>query len=256
MAITKGRFPAPEDNDADDVVLALETANALWRRGDSREAIRWLRRAAEAAEETGNDMRALSLARTAAELTGDLENSASAPASGFPPASAPRASKPPAQPASVKPAPTAKAVPKAQSVPPAAAEPPRPARSSTPPPSGPSSPASSPLPPSAAMEMLSRRAAAQPSSPGRSSGGERAKDAMAHLAALASLDASTGATPRTRRNLGPYQTLRVSVEPSKDDRKSLYVRVLNQSEEAPPTAHEAMLVSMRPNIDMRSRKRS
>jgi hypothetical protein len=79
---------------------------------------------------------------------------------------------------------------------------------------------------------------------------------MAHLAALASLDASTGATPRTRRNLGPYQTLRVSVEPSKDDRKSLYVRVLNQSEEAPPTAHEAMLVSMRPNIDMRSRKRS
>ena len=103
MAEDKAKFPAPEDSDADDVVLALETANALWGRSDSKEAIRWLRRAAEAAEEAGNDMRSLTLARTAADLTTQLEDEGrptmvQAPTPSRPPPSKPIASTPPPKP--------------------------------------------------------------------------------------------------------------------------------------------------------------
>ena len=45
----------------------------MWGRGDKHEAVRWLRRAAEAASDAGSDMRALSLARSAADLTQALE---------------------------------------------------------------------------------------------------------------------------------------------------------------------------------------
>jgi hypothetical protein len=61
-------FPTPVPEDTDDVELALETAAALWSKGDRAEALRWLRRGAEAAEQAGNDQRALELARRAAEL--------------------------------------------------------------------------------------------------------------------------------------------------------------------------------------------
>ena len=61
-------FPASEPNDSDDVTLALETAEALWNRGDPSEALRWLRRAAEAAGDSGDDMRAVVLAKAVAEL--------------------------------------------------------------------------------------------------------------------------------------------------------------------------------------------
>lgn len=63
--------PAPpeiKDTDSDDVRWALETANAVWARGDIREALQWIRRAAEAAAEVGADMRAVQLAKSAAEL--------------------------------------------------------------------------------------------------------------------------------------------------------------------------------------------
>src|SRR5690606_10756044 len=62
-------FPTPVDDDAEDVVLALETAGALWSNGNPAEALRWLRRAADSAEQAGNDLRAVALAKTAAELT-------------------------------------------------------------------------------------------------------------------------------------------------------------------------------------------
>lgn len=61
-------FPTPSPEDSDDVELALETAGALWNKGDRPEALRWVRRAAEAAEQAGDDRRALELARRAAEL--------------------------------------------------------------------------------------------------------------------------------------------------------------------------------------------
>jgi hypothetical protein len=68
MALPAPEFPVPQDGDSDDVSTALQTAIALWISGDGEEAVRWLRRAADAAEQAGDDMRALELARKAADL--------------------------------------------------------------------------------------------------------------------------------------------------------------------------------------------
>lgn len=64
--------PQPELSDSDDVLLSLETARALEMQGEIREAVRWLRRAADDAEKDGNDERVLALARAAADLSNTL----------------------------------------------------------------------------------------------------------------------------------------------------------------------------------------
>jgi hypothetical protein len=66
-------LPIPETTDAQDVRWALETARTLWGQGERREALQWVRRAAEAAAEAGADDRALSLAKMGAELRGVLD---------------------------------------------------------------------------------------------------------------------------------------------------------------------------------------
>lgn len=58
--------------------MALETARALWSRGQGLESVRWIQRAAENAESTGNDLRAVALARAAADLRAEV-NVASEP---------------------------------------------------------------------------------------------------------------------------------------------------------------------------------
>ena len=75
MHMTDTKFPAPLPNDADDVVVALQSARSHWDASDDSEAARWLRKAASAAQEAGDDDRALELAK----LAGDIE-SAPAPA--------------------------------------------------------------------------------------------------------------------------------------------------------------------------------
>ena len=60
--------PQPEQSDSDDILLALETARALEAQGEISEAARWLRRAADEAEQQGNDERYLVFARAAADL--------------------------------------------------------------------------------------------------------------------------------------------------------------------------------------------
>jgi hypothetical protein len=62
-------IPPSKDTDAEDVVWGLQTAEALWKRGERIDAIVWLRRAAQAADEAADDDRALELARAAAELS-------------------------------------------------------------------------------------------------------------------------------------------------------------------------------------------
>jgi hypothetical protein len=62
----------PIGGDTDDVRWALETAQAVLQR-DPREALRWLRRAAETAAEEGLDLRAVQLANTAADLRAGLD---------------------------------------------------------------------------------------------------------------------------------------------------------------------------------------
>jgi hypothetical protein len=61
-------IPPTIDSDAEDVVWALQTAEALWKRNERVDAIVWLRRAAQAAGDAEDDDRALALARGAAEL--------------------------------------------------------------------------------------------------------------------------------------------------------------------------------------------
>lgn len=74
--LTQALFtPPPELSDSDDVLLALETARALETQGEVREAARWIRRAADAAEMQGNDERVLALARAAADLSNTLASS-------------------------------------------------------------------------------------------------------------------------------------------------------------------------------------
>ncbi len=62
-------IPAPKKSDHEDVAWALSTAEAQWTQGERAEAIKWLRRAAEAASEVEDDTRALELAKAIAELT-------------------------------------------------------------------------------------------------------------------------------------------------------------------------------------------
>src|SRR5580704_11851304 len=62
-------IPPAHDTDSEDVAWALQTAEALWKRNERADAIVWLRRAAQAAAEIGDDDRAIALARDAAELT-------------------------------------------------------------------------------------------------------------------------------------------------------------------------------------------
>jgi len=61
--------PRPDASDSEEVLTALETARELEAHGKLREAAQCLRRAADAAEQQGNDMRVLVLARAAADLT-------------------------------------------------------------------------------------------------------------------------------------------------------------------------------------------
>ncbi len=78
----------------EDVSWALSTAEAMWGRGDRADALKWVRRAAEAASEAEADDRALEIAKAAADLAQSIERSASMP----PPASPGPTAKPPALP--------------------------------------------------------------------------------------------------------------------------------------------------------------
>jgi hypothetical protein len=66
--------PQPDRSDSEEVLQALESACEFEMRGEIREAVRCLRRAAEAAENQGNDERVLALARAAADLTNRVES--------------------------------------------------------------------------------------------------------------------------------------------------------------------------------------
>jgi hypothetical protein len=88
-------IPSPSKADADAVITALETAAVFQAKGDGREAMRWLRRAAESASDAGDDPRALSLSRIAADLQEELNAAKSQTATPPPLPSSP--SSPPAE---------------------------------------------------------------------------------------------------------------------------------------------------------------
>ncbi|MFI5299171.1 MAG: hypothetical protein ACHREM_13830 [Polyangiales bacterium] len=58
MSSTSPVVPAPHPDDPEDVRDALAIANTVWNRGEKGDAVGWIRRAAEAAEEWGHSARA------------------------------------------------------------------------------------------------------------------------------------------------------------------------------------------------------
>ncbi len=68
MALELSLLPEAHPEDVEDVVWGLQTAAALWHRGEQRQAVVWIRRAAEAAGSAGQDMRAVQLAKSAVDL--------------------------------------------------------------------------------------------------------------------------------------------------------------------------------------------
>lgn len=78
-------IPQAKTSDSEDVSWALQTAESQWARGDREEALKWLRRAVESASEGEDDMRALELAKAAAELTAPPPPSVPAPPVSRPP---------------------------------------------------------------------------------------------------------------------------------------------------------------------------
>lgn len=72
-------LPRAEATDPADVATALETAHALWAKGQSLESVRWIQRAAENAESSGDDLRAVALARAAADLRAEVNVPSEAP---------------------------------------------------------------------------------------------------------------------------------------------------------------------------------
>jgi hypothetical protein len=92
-------IPPVKDTDAEDVAWGLQTAEALWKRGERGDALVWLRRAAQAAGDANDDDRALELARFAAELTEWMTANA--------PSALPAATQPPSRPPEMTQAPAA-----------------------------------------------------------------------------------------------------------------------------------------------------
>jgi hypothetical protein len=80
-------LPSAAPTDSESVRACLDTAQALWKKGELREAVRSLQRGAAAAEEAGDDDRALSIARRAAELSTQVWPPSQRPADGSNPPS-------------------------------------------------------------------------------------------------------------------------------------------------------------------------
>jgi hypothetical protein len=252
-------FPVSTEQDDEQVATALDTATALWSRGDAREALRWLRRAAEMAGEAGDDWRAVQLARAAADLANELQ----IPPTLVPASVAPIA--PRSQPSHPVPAPRSQ---------PSHAPPPlpqphvAPASMSRPQPAAPSSaPASQP---SHQPPRLSRPSYAQsapsaagsvahppPSVPLRAPPPRRNVEAAEVVTSAppigssepVSRAATSAASPR------PRQALHVAVLPSDEDRSALHVRLLAEGEAIPPGYHEALLVAIEPHTNLLVRRR-
>jgi hypothetical protein len=89
-------IPSSERNDPEPVRSSLALARDDFERGQVRDALLHLRRAAESADDAGNELRAVALARAAADLATEVGNTSPAP----PPTSA-AAVAPSAVPASV-----------------------------------------------------------------------------------------------------------------------------------------------------------
>jgi hypothetical protein len=239
-------FPAPEPSDTEDVAWTLQTAGTMWARGDVHEAVRWLRRAAEAAGDSGNDERALKLARAAADLT---------QATNLPP--------------SVPPPPVA-AAPTPPPLPAPPANPDQTSRMAVPPLSqtdNPITPFDDPdgaegdytIPEGLeAVEPPPRRPPPPPrSSPAAAPSSTRNSPSSAPASSRGFREPPP-ARPSTlpgRVNMRPRQALRVAITPHDSDKNLLIARVLADDEPTPEGEHEALLTAIEAGAHLLAKKR-
>ncbi len=73
--MTEPPFPEPLDDDDDDVAWALQTAKVQWTRGGQSDALVWLGRAADSADQLGQVWRANDLRRMTSDLEASLNGS-------------------------------------------------------------------------------------------------------------------------------------------------------------------------------------
>lgn len=274
-------IPSPEAGDPDDVATALETANALWGIGQRQEALRLLRRAAETAEDSGNDLRSVRLARAAADVATQLqaEVTAAAARSVTRPPPPPSASVPPREPTTSRTKPPAPAAPAQSTSPRVAPSPPKapPAPSATARPRsiGPT-PSMRPTPPSATAKKEPAKtevARADPAplvsvKPSKSTPAP-APDKIAKSTPPAQAPApsrtpkSTPAPPKATAASVPDKTapgpapdsaqawhaVRVSIKVSARDPNLFVVRRLENGNQAPPGTRQALVMLLDPDTD-------
>ena len=237
-------FPVPEDADTEDIAWALETAGALWARGDAREAIRWIRRAAESASDNGLDMRAVELARNAADLATELQIPPSIPPP--PMEEAPAGTIP--DPTAVSPvdANTRRGTLETAAMSPEMADMAYDRRTS--PDVG--------VPQAPEQDEPSAPATKASEPPGRWSDSEPtiADHEESTVRGATPSDEESAKRPRSIAGGRTRQALRVAVTPS-DERGLLLARVLAENEPTPAGAHEAMLVALEAGAHLLSKKR-
>jgi len=222
--MTQPTIPNTQPNDSEAVSTALETAEALWNRGDPGEALRWLRRAAEAAGDSGDDMRAVALAKAVAELNTSGDK--------------PRLIKPPPLPPKAPPskAPPAEAEASEQSAGNGAASNEEPARAK------PVARPSGPPPAPSSRARASGPAVATPSKAPTVTPRNTSSSSRAPAAQVRSSESAKAASPRRQF---ARSALRVYVSADGQDGDRLEVHVLNAGQRPPAGAVEAMLVPLR-----------
>jgi hypothetical protein len=243
-------FPSPLGADTDTVITALETAAVFHAKGDGREAMRWLRRAAESASDAGDDTRALSLSRIAADLQEELNAVPSRAATPPPLPSAPSAPAPESRPQLSYPPPPSSRAPR-PSTPPRISQPPRPSYN------GAAHAAVSAAPPLPALQTngVSAEAEATPLAP---SAAETPAPSTApvepiRLATPTPARAEPATVSSAPAGTGARHAARVAVSISTSKAGYLELRLLAEGEAPRLGASEALLVMLDPNSTLLAR---
>jgi hypothetical protein len=246
------RVPAAVAGDPSDVSTALEVAGALWEKGSREDAIRWVKRAVEAASGAGVEARAEALSAAVLELERAAErpSEAASPASiddaeVEPATSAPEIPGAPAIPAAATPSVASAPPPVPSATPSAPSAPPAPSHSTSKPP---------PVPAAAHATSASRPPARPPSVAARApSTPAGAPSARPRVGAAPGAPAAVAAPLPPPVKLPVGQRIRVSVKTSVRDPGLLVVRPLAEGRPLPPGTREGTLVlSEDPAEDARS----
>jgi hypothetical protein len=229
-------IPTPSGADTETVITALETAALYRSKGDGREAMRWLRRAAESAGEAGDDQRALSLSRVVADLHDELD----AAPSGVVPAAAETTPEPAAQIAAGQNTARYPTPPSLRATPPAPSSSPR---------------VSHPPPPSSrgVRPSSSPRASFAPRPSSRPSYAAAATSRLPAPSSAPSNGASTQAARTDAGRSGARHAARVAIEISTTKPGVFELRLLADGEAPRIGSSEALLVMLDPESQLLSR---